>query len=47
MKVIQDKQGLCLNGQIDIPELDFMHIGKILLFGKEEILFFSPFNEPF
>ncbi|HGJ5875876.1 MAG TPA: translocation/assembly module TamB domain-containing protein [Arsenophonus sp.] len=47
LKVIQDKQGLGLNGQIDIPEGRFHAYGQDLIVRKGQILFSGPVDQPF
>ena len=47
LKVIQDKQRLGLNGQIDIPEGRFHAYGQDLIVRKGQILFSGPVDQPF
>ncbi|HGJ5899045.1 translocation/assembly module TamB domain-containing protein [Arsenophonus apicola] len=47
LKVIQDKQGLGLNGQINIPEGRFHAYGQDLIVRKGQILFSGPVDQPF
>ncbi|MFS1538581.1 MAG: translocation/assembly module TamB domain-containing protein [Candidatus Phlomobacter fragariae] len=47
LKVIQDKQGLGLNGQIDISEGRFHAYGQDLIVRKGQILFSGPVDQPF
>ncbi|WP_256739891.1 translocation/assembly module TamB domain-containing protein, partial [Cronobacter sakazakii] len=46
LKVAQDKQGLGLNGQINIPEGRFHAYGQDLLVRKGELLFSGPPDRP-
>ncbi|MCZ3384792.1 autotransporter assembly complex protein TamB [Kosakonia sp. SOY2] len=46
LKVAQDKQGLGLNGQINIPEGRFHAYGQDLLVRKGELLFSGPPDQP-
>ncbi|WP_039055544.1 autotransporter assembly complex protein TamB [Enterobacter sp. Bisph1] len=46
LKVAQDKQGLGLNGQINIPEGRFRAYGQDLLVRKGELLFSGPPDQP-
>ncbi|MBD1226711.1 autotransporter assembly complex protein TamB [Xenorhabdus griffiniae] len=46
LKVIQDKQGLGLNGQIDIPEGNFHAYGQDLQVRKGTIMFSGPPDQP-
>ncbi|CDG23052.1 conserved exported protein of unknown function [Xenorhabdus poinarii G6] len=46
LKVLQDQQGLGLNGQIDIPEGRFHAYGQDLLVRKGTILFSGPPDQP-
>lgn len=46
LKVAQDKQGLGLNGQINIPEGRFHAYGQDLLVQKGELLFSGPPDQP-
>ncbi|MDE9481386.1 translocation/assembly module TamB [Xenorhabdus bovienii] len=46
LKVIQDKQGLGLNGQIDIPDGRFHAYGQDLLVRKGTIIFSGPPEQP-
>ncbi|CAK7056937.1 TPA: translocation/assembly module TamB [Morganella morganii] len=47
LKVAQDKQGLGLNGQVDIPRGRFHAYGQDLLVRKGQILFSGPADQPF
>lgn len=47
LKVIQDKQGLSLNGQVDIPSGRFRAYGQDLIVRKGQILFSGPADQPF
>lgn len=47
LKVIQDKQGLGLNGQINIPEGRFHAYGQDLIVRKGQILFSGLIDQPF
>lgn len=47
LKVIQNKQGLGLNGQINIPEGRFHAYGQDLIVRKGQILFSGPIDQPF
>ena len=46
LKVAQDKQGLGLNGQINIPEGRFHAYGQDLIVRKGELLFSGPPDQP-
>lgn len=46
LKVAQDKQGLGLNGQINIPDGRFRAYGQDLLVRKGELLFSGPPDQP-
>ncbi|MDC9580831.1 translocation/assembly module TamB [Xenorhabdus sp. PR6a] len=46
LKVLQDKQGLGLNGQIDIPEGNFHAYGQDLQVRKGTIMFSGPPDQP-
>ena len=46
LKVAQDKQGLGLNGQINIPEGRFHAYGQDLIVQKGELLFSGPPDQP-
>ena len=46
LKVAQDKQGLGLNGQINIPEGRFRAYGQDLIVRKGELLFSGPPDQP-
>ncbi|CDG16150.1 autotransporter assembly complex protein TamB [Xenorhabdus doucetiae] len=46
LKVLQDKQGLGLNGQIDIPEGNFYAYGQDLQVRKGTIMFSGPPDQP-
>lgn len=46
LKVAQDKQGLGLNGQINIPEGRFHAYGQDLVVNKGELLFSGPPDQP-
>ncbi len=46
LKVAQDKQGLGLNGQINIPDGRFRAYGRDLLVRKGELLFSGPPDQP-
>ncbi|XTZ37939.1 autotransporter assembly complex protein TamB [Salmonella enterica] len=46
LKVVQDKQGLGLNGQINIPEGRYHAYGQDLLVRKGELLFSGPPDQP-
>ncbi|MBV4413606.1 translocation/assembly module TamB [Enterobacteriaceae bacterium YMB-R22] len=46
LKVAQDKQGLGLNGQINIPQGRFHAYGQDLLVNKGELLFSGPPDQP-
>lgn len=46
LKVVQDKQGLGLNGQIDIPSGRFHAYGQDLLVRKGQLLFSGPPDQP-
>ncbi|PHM62191.1 autotransporter assembly complex protein TamB [Xenorhabdus ishibashii] len=46
LKVLQDKQGLGLNGQIDIPEGNFHAYGQDLQVRKGMIMFSGPPDQP-
>lgn len=47
LRVAQDKQGLGLNGQVDIPRGRFKAYGQDLLVRKGQILFSGPADQPF
>ncbi|MEQ5125961.1 translocation/assembly module TamB domain-containing protein [Providencia alcalifaciens] len=47
LKVTQDKQGLSLNGQVDIPSGRFRAYGQDLMVSKGQILFSGPADQPF
>jgi len=46
LKVVQDKQGLGLNGQINIPEGRYHAYGQDLIVRKGELLFSGPPDQP-
>lgn len=46
LKVAQDKQGLGLNGQINIPDGRFHAYGQDLIVRKGELLFSGPPDQP-
>ncbi|RPH25586.1 translocation/assembly module TamB [Buttiauxella warmboldiae] len=46
LKMVQDRQGLGLNGQINIPEGRFHAYGQDLLVRKGELLFSGPPDQP-
>ncbi|SQA85720.1 Family of uncharacterised function (DUF490) [Citrobacter freundii] len=46
LKVVQDKQGLGLNGQINIPSGRFHAYGQDLIVRKGELLFSGPPDQP-
>lgn len=47
LKVEQDKQGLELNGQIDIPSGRFYAYGQNLIVNKGQMLFSGPVDQPY
>ncbi|ELX8380327.1 translocation/assembly module TamB domain-containing protein [Providencia vermicola] len=47
LKVLQNKQGLSLNGQIDIPSGRFRAYGQDLIVRKGQIQFSGPADQPF
>ncbi len=47
LNVVQDKQGLGLNGQINIPEGRFHAYGQDLIVRKGELLFSGPPDQPY
>lgn len=47
LKVAQDKQGLGLNGQIDIPSGRFHAYGQDLIVNKGQLLFSGPVDQPY
>ncbi|KYP96737.1 translocation and assembly module TamB, partial [Sodalis-like endosymbiont of Proechinophthirus fluctus] len=47
LKVVQDKQGLGLNGQIDIPSGRFQAYGQDLIINKGQLLFSGPADQPY
>lgn len=47
LKVNQDKQGLGLNGQVDIPRGEFRAYGQDLIVRKGQILFSGPVDQPY
>lgn len=47
LKMIQDKQGLGLNGQINIPQGRFHAYGQDLIVSKGELLFSGPPDNPY
>ncbi|MDF4405605.1 translocation/assembly module TamB domain-containing protein, partial [Vibrio parahaemolyticus] len=47
LKVLQNKQGLSLNGQIDIPAGRFRAYGQDLIVRKGQIQFSGPADQPF
>ena len=47
LKVTQNKQGLSLNGQVDIPSGRFRAYGQDLLVRKGQIQFSGPVDQPF
>ncbi|UNH28892.1 translocation/assembly module TamB [Moellerella wisconsensis] len=47
LRVLQDKQGLKLNGQVDIPSGRFHAYGQDLLVRKGQIMFSGPADQPF
>ena len=46
LKMVQDQQGLGLNGQINIPEGRFHAYGQDLIVRKGELLFSGPPDQP-
>jgi len=46
LKMVQDKQGLGLNGQINIPQGSFKAYGQDLIVRKGELLFSGPPDQP-
>ncbi|HHR6029458.1 TPA: autotransporter assembly complex protein TamB [Providencia alcalifaciens] len=47
LKVVQNKQGLSLNGQVDIPSGRFRAYGQDLIVRKGQIQFSGPADQPF
>ncbi|UVK79087.1 MAG: translocation and assembly module subunit TamB [Sodalis sp. Ffu] len=47
LKIVQDKQGLGLNGQIDIPSGRFHAYGQDLVVSKGQLLFSGPVDRPY
>ncbi|MGY0523049.1 translocation/assembly module TamB domain-containing protein, partial [Pseudomonas aeruginosa] len=47
LKVAQSKQGLGLNGQVDIPRGEFKAYGQDLQVRKGQILFSGPVDQPY
>lgn len=47
LKVSQGKQGLGLNGQVDIPRGEFRAYGQDLIVRKGQILFSGPVDQPY
>lgn len=47
LKVLQDKRGLGLNGQIDIPSGHFHAYGQNLIIEKGQLLFSGPVHPPY